>query len=275
VREQARFICLVHDLIPIQFPEYARETGASLHRVRMDTVGHHASAVIAYSHATADALRAYLDDHCSAPPIRIAPLGANTRSVLPAEQLKDHPYFVFLGTIEPRKNHLLLLNVWRRLVEETKDGNAPIPKLVLIGRRGWENENIVDMLDRCPALKDHVIEASRLSDPDAQDLMRQACALVLPSFVEGFGLPIAEALEMGVPVLCSDIPAHREVGGAVPEFIDPLDGPGWLRAIRDYAAPGSWRRRAQVKRMAEWSRPSWDDHIKAVIETCDLVATKG
>jgi glycosyltransferase involved in cell wall biosynthesis len=194
---------------------------------------------------------------------------------LPAEQLKDHPYFVFLGTIEPRKNHLLLLNVWRRLVEETKDGNAPIPKLVLIGRRGWENENIVDMLDRCPALKDHVIEASRLPDPDAQDLMRQACALVLPSFVEGFGLPIAEALEMGVPVLCSDIPAHREVGGAVPEFIDPLDGPGWLRAIRDYAAPGSWRRRAQVKRMAEWSRPSWDDHIKAVIETCDLVATKG
>lgn len=270
-REQARFVCLVHDLIPIQFPEYARPTGKDVHCRRIDTVGRHADAVIAYSKATAEALTNYLGEG-AVPPINIAPLGAHTQPIEAASQFKEEPYFLFVGTIEPRKNHLLLLNVWRQMVNKSKGRGRRPPKLVLVGRRGWENENVVDMLDRCPSLKEHVIEASRLSDPDAQELLRQSCALVMPSFVEGYGLPIAEALEIGVPVLCSDIPAHREVGGNVPEYLDPLDGPGWLKAIEDYAAPNSICRQSQIRRMSGWHRPTWEAHIKIVIETCNFVA---
>ena len=68
-------------------------------------------------------------------------------------------------------------------------------------------------------------------------LLRGARALLLPSFAEGFGFPVIEALQLGVPALCSDIAALRETGGAVPEFLDPLDGPGWHQAMLDYAAP--------------------------------------
>jgi hypothetical protein len=75
---------------------------------------------------------------------------------------------------------------------------------------------------------------------------------------------LIEALELGVPALCSDIPALRETGGTVPDFIDPLDGPGWHSAILDYAAPGSPRRAAQLVRLSGWDPPRWDHHFAIV-----------
>lgn len=270
-REQAHFVCLVHDLIPIQFPEYARPGGADLHRTRMDTLGFHAAALIANSGATRDILEAYLAGSGSAPSIHVAHLGTamveGGRKGAPI----DIPYFVCVGTIEPRKNHLLLLNLWRRMVERRREGEV-IPKLVLIGRRGWENENVLDMLDRCPALSGHVIEASRMPDGDVEDLIAGARALLLPSFAEGYGMPVAEALAMAVPVLCSDLSAHREVGGGTPEYLDPLDGPAWLAAIEDYASESSVRRRLQQQRMRRWRAPNWEDHLEIVLAACDEAA---
>ncbi len=71
----------------------------------------------------------------------------------------------------------------------------------------------------------------------------------MPSFAEGFGLPVAEALAAGTPVVASDIEAFREVGGEAIDYLDPLDGRGWLQAVRDYATPNSPRRRAALERI--------------------------
>jgi glycosyltransferase involved in cell wall biosynthesis len=86
----------------------------------------------------------------------------------------------------------------------------------------------------------------------------------MPSFAEGYGLPVAEALSAGTPVLCSDLASLREVGQQVPEYLDPLDGPAWQRAIVDYSEPDSPRRRAQLDRLAVWRAPSWDAHFAIV-----------
>lgn len=270
-RESARFICLVHDLIPIEYPEYARPGGADLHKRRIDTLGLYADALIANSAATRDVLTNYLAAKGQVPPIAVAHLGTHIGQPPSATPATDIPYFVCVSTIEPRKNHLLLLHLWRRMVEE-KRTDETVPKLVLIGRRGWEIENVLDLLDRCPALKDHVIEASRLPDGDVKDLIRSSRAMLLPSFAEGYGMPVAEALAMGVPVICSDLPALREVGGDVPDYLDPLDGKAWIKAIRDYASERSRRRQAQYERMKEWRMPNWDDHIRTVLEVCEDVA---
>jgi glycosyltransferase involved in cell wall biosynthesis len=135
---------------------------------------------------------------------------------------------------------------------------------VLVGQRGWETENVVDMLERCPALRGLVIEHNAMPDGEMVHLVKGARALLLPSFAEGFGFPLIEAFELGVPALCSDIAALRETGGTVPEFLDPLDGPGWRSAILDYAAPGSPRREAQLARLAHWDPPRWDRHFATV-----------
>lgn len=268
-RERARFVCLVHDLIPIEYPEHARPNGHDLHSRRMDSVSRFADAAIAASETTRLSLLGYLSQRGRAMNVRVAPLGAEPICGLASPEVSGAPYFVFVGTIEPRKNHLLLLNLWRRMVEEL--GPRATPRLVLIGRRGWENENILDMLDRCPPLKGVVEERGHLSDKEMWTLVQGSRALVMPSFAEGFGLPVIEALKLGVPVICSDIPSHREIADPVAEFIDPLDGPGWRRAILDYASSASTRRSDQIRRMENWRAPTWEQHVASALELVDQV----
>ncbi len=213
-RTGAIFIPLVHDLIPLEYPEYVPPIWGGQHRFRLKTIAAYADGVISNSMATTVALRKYIPQLS----ITTIPLGVGsldgTFPVVPV--VHPRPYFIMVGTIEPRKNHLLLLHVWRRLVKEYGK-NAP--DLLIVGRRGWENEQIVDILDRCSNIKDHVHERGAVSDGELARMIAGARALLMPSFAEGYGLPVVEALAMGVPVLCSDIEAHREVGKGVPEFL--------------------------------------------------------
>jgi len=261
-RSGAHFVCLIHDLIPIEFPEYAKPGQAENHLRRIQTAVDYADALIANSAVTRDALQPHVDRAGRGTPVLVAPLGADLPGLAKSGPTPlDKPYFVYVSTIEARKNHLLLLNLWRRLGAELSD-KAPL--LVLVGQRGWETENVVDMLERCPALRDLVIEHNALPDAAMVPLLKGARAVLLPSFAEGFGFPVVEALQLGVPALCSDIPALRETGGGVPEFLDPLDGPAWRAAVLDYAAPASPRREAQLARLTHWQAPRWEDHFALV-----------
>ncbi len=261
-RAGASFVPFLHDLIPLTHPEYSRAPQIRRHRLRLQSVVQQADGVVVNSAATAASLQPWLATAGgSPPPVAIAPLGIPP---LPrgAAVAGAQPYFVNLGTLEPRKNHLLLLHLWRQLAAE---GGAATPQLLLLGRRGWENENILDMLDRCEALRGLVIETGPLPDLEIRRLLSGARALLFPSFAEGYGLPLAEALGLGVPAICSDLPALREVGGAVPDYLDPLDGAGWRRAVLDYAAPDSAGRAAQLSRLRHWQAPRWEDHF-AILE---------
>jgi glycosyltransferase involved in cell wall biosynthesis len=262
-RTGALFVPLVHDLIPIAFPEYVPPQWVAYHQARIRTIADYADGVISNSAVTTAALREYVP----ALPIETVPLGvgalfSQARDRFPPGQPGARPYFVVIGTIEPRKNHLLLLNVWRRLVKDLGDS---APELMIIGRRGWENEQVLDMLERSRDIKDHVQECGMISDGAMTDLLAGARALLLPSFFEGYSLPVVEAITMGVPVICSDIEVHREVGKTVPDFIDPLDGAGWLRAIKDYARPDSAARAAQLQRIQGWRSPCWAGHVAAML----------
>jgi glycosyltransferase involved in cell wall biosynthesis len=267
-REQARFVCMVHDLIPIEFPEYARPGGAALHEKRMMSVAELADAVIVNSAATGASFERWANRRgAKIPPIHVALLGTQ-RLPQAAESMEPggRPYFVCLGTIEPRKNHLLLLHQWRHMANTLPDER--IPYLKVIGRRGWENEQIVDLLERSSALAPFVEEISSCSDGDLSTLLRGARGLLMPSFAEGYGMPVAEALAAGIPVLASDIPAHREAGGDAPDYLDPLNGPRWQDVILDYASNGPMRE-AQLARLAGWAAPGWEEHMdiaRGVIE---------
>ncbi|MFN7305775.1 MAG: glycosyltransferase family 4 protein [Acetobacteraceae bacterium] len=274
-RRGVRFIPFVHDLIPITHPEYAPPRSTRRHQRRLQTFSTLADGIIVNSTATGTTLAPYLAAGGRSPiPVLSAPLGLDPVPSDSGRHRPAGPYFLCLGTIEPRKNHLLLLHLWRNLAETQGDA---APKLILIGRRGWENENILDMLERCPALSGKVIEHAGLPDAVVAGLLQGARALLFPSFAEGYGLPLAEALALGVPAICSDLPALREVGGEVPDYLHPLDGPGWRRLILDYAAPDSGLRQAQMARLADWSAPSWDAHFALVdpwLERCAKVAPR-
>jgi len=155
----------------------------------------------------------------------------------------------------------MILHVWRRLVERLW---AKAPRLVVIGQRGWECENVVDLLERCQELRGFVIERNACSDAELVTHLHHAQALLMPSFAEGYGLPVIEALSLGTPVIASDLPVFREIAGEVPEYVDPLDGQRWMALIGEYADPASERRKAQLSRMAGLRLTTWDDHFRIV-----------
>src|SRR5439155_3103881 len=153
---------------------YAKPGQAAHHLSRIETAAQFADALIVNSAVTRDALQPHLDRAGRAPPVLVAPFGVDLPAVpIDRGSPVDRPYFVYISTIEARKNHLLLLNLWRRLVDEL---DAAVPRLVLIGQRGWETESAIDMLERCPALRDVVLERSNLPDAGMARLLQGAQA---------------------------------------------------------------------------------------------------
>jgi glycosyltransferase involved in cell wall biosynthesis len=260
---QARAVYMVHDLIPLTHPEYCRPGEAERHGTRMEAVLRTGAAVLANSQATLDDLRTFAHNRSlPMPPALAAPLApaqfaANTLDRPPL----DAPYFVMLGTIEPRKNHWMLLHVWRRLAEEM---GSDAPHLVIVGQRGWECENVVDLLERCAPLRGFVHELPACSDTLLAQYLAHARALLFPSFAEGYGLPLVEALMLGTPAIASALPAFAEAAGQVPDYLDPLDGPAWTQAVRDYMRPEHPRRAEQMLRLQQFRAPTWAQHFERV-----------
>jgi glycosyltransferase involved in cell wall biosynthesis len=255
-------VYFLHDLIPLTHPECCRPGEADKHRQRLLTMLQTGHGIIANSQATLEDLSAFARDAgLRATPSVVAHLGVETLPAAPAQAPLPDPYFVALGTIEARKNHLLLLQLWRQMAES---GLEPLPKLVLIGQRGWECEQVIDMLERCQSLRGQVLELGDCDDAALAGWLRHARALLFPSFAEGYGMPLAEALHVGVPAICSDLPVFREIAAGVPEFLDPLDGPAWRSAVLDYARPDSPRRAAQLARLRGFRAPTWADHFATV-----------
>jgi glycosyltransferase involved in cell wall biosynthesis len=120
------------------------------------------------------------------------------------------------------------------------------------------------MLERSKAIRDHVIELPRCNDTQLGAYISNAQALLFPSFVEGYGLPLVEALASGTPVIASDLAVFRELADNIPDYLSPIDGLGWMKAIEDYAQPQSERRASQVARLSGWQAPTWEAHFATV-----------
>jgi glycosyltransferase involved in cell wall biosynthesis len=249
-----RPVVMLHDLIPLLHPEFCTPGGALKHRLRLEAAADHGALVIANSAATADDIAAWARAaRRPAPPVATAPLGVEPAFRAPPEPIEAaRPYFVCIGTIEPRKNLAFLLALWSRLAERMA---AAAPRLVLVGRRGWENEAVIDQLERAPMVRRLVHEVSDLADAELARLIGSAQALLAPSFAEGFDLPAAEALALGAPVIASDIPVHRELAAGA-RLIDPLDGPAWLAAIE-----AATLERASARPQPA---PTWERHFEIV-----------
>jgi glycosyltransferase involved in cell wall biosynthesis len=234
-----RRLVYLHDLIPIDFPEYQRPNSVAAFRRSLDEVADGPVSFVANSSDTATRIAQFAEregwrvaridvrtPRLAAPP---RPCAA-PRPEIAALLADPSPFFLSVGTIEPRKNHLLLLHLWRAFAA------GPAPRLVLVGHRGWENEMVVDMLERCPSIRDIVLEFHDLVDDEVALLMERTRALLMPSFAEGLGLPVLEAAAAGTPMILSDLPALREIAPPGAQFLDPIDGAAWREAILAAAA---------------------------------------
>jgi glycosyltransferase involved in cell wall biosynthesis len=252
-----RRMVMVHDCIPLDHPEFSRADAPAVFAAKLAAVSAHADTVIHLTHATKAGTEAHLARLGRVPPGIVAPLGVTVAppdpSALPSGLDLTAPYFVILGTIEPRKNHALLLDVWERLA---KDGDR-IPRLIIAGGRGWAGPDLLARLDRKPA---GVIELPGLTDGAVSALLSGARALLFPSHAEGFGLPAIEAAALSAPLICSDLPVFREILNDYPVYLRPDDIYSWAETIKRVASKDR-----QTVADARTVLPQWQEHFRAVL----------
>ncbi|MEF3046024.1 glycosyltransferase family 4 protein [Pseudotabrizicola sp. L79] len=257
-RARLRVAVMLHDTIPLESPEYARADQIAVFARRVAAVSAHADVVIHTAHTTRLANERHLAKAGRVPPGVVAPLAVDMPKpdlgALPPGLMPSEPYFVVLGTIEPRKNHALLLDVWDALAAE----KGPLPKLLVIGNRGWAKPALFARLDRGVA---GVQVLSGLGDQAVATLVAGARALLFPSFAEGFGLPAIEAMRLKTPVIASDLPIFREVMGDYAVYLTPSDVYSWMRTIRDTSLGPSGR----VPEAGGLASVTWSDHLRIVL----------
>ena len=256
-----RPVYLLHDLIPIEHPQFTTPHKVTRHNGRVRRALEVASGIIANSRATACAITTFARaEGLTVPPILGAPLGSPFLPQPPVRPALQQPSFVCVSTIEQRKNHMLLLDVWQRLIARCGE-NAP--QLVLIGRWGVGSQPVRQRYLSDPHLRRFVTIHTSCTDAEVVQHLSAARALLAPSRAEGFGLPVVEALTLGVPVIASNLPVFHEVGGTVPTFLGPDAPEAWLRTIQDFLADCPERQR-QLAALAKWSAPDWGDHFALV-----------
>ncbi|HET6535585.1 MAG TPA: glycosyltransferase family 1 protein, partial [Sphingomicrobium sp.] len=178
-RNQVHAIHLIHDLIPIAHPEFCRAGEAARHTSRMANALSSATGIITNSRATLDSLAAFAKKRSlPIPESAVIWIGGQRPPGNVKPRQFERPHFVAVGTIEARKNHLLLLRVWRRLIAKM-GSEAPI--LAIIGQRGWEAEEAIALLDNPADLDGHVLELGDVDDAQLAGLIAGARALLMPS----------------------------------------------------------------------------------------------
>jgi glycosyltransferase involved in cell wall biosynthesis len=171
-------VFLIHDLLPLDFPEFFPLGYEFRFRRRVETIVQRARAIITTTTQVAQRIQDEYHDRRIAPaPIHVEPLAS------PLEQAEDIKgegefvgrisYSVAISTIEPRKNHSLLIQVWRELIQQ----GIGTPKLVIVGKRGWESEQTFRELDFAPDLHRHIIEVGSLPALHLRRLIKNARAL--------------------------------------------------------------------------------------------------
>jgi glycosyltransferase involved in cell wall biosynthesis len=258
-------VFLIHDLLPLDFPEFFPPGYELRFQRRVETMITRARAIITTSEPVADRIRAeYRKRNVPPVPIHIEPLASPLGWIGTLEDrsddLRNTPYFLMVSTIEPRKNHALLIEVWRSLIRRS---SSP-PKLVLVGRRGWESEQTFRELDLAPDLQGHVVQMRNLPSAHLRTLMQNAIAVLMPSFAEGYGIPVVEALSLGTPVICSDIPVFREISQGRAVLRSPIDGKGWLEAIEAMTKVGSELRGKGIQDARKFKAPAWTNYFNNV-----------
>ena len=232
-----KIVAMIHDLIPIDFPQFTAPRSTANFATRMQALTRHADFFIYNSADTEQRMQRWFDKWGTSVDGRTVLLGTNPLPLTDSPPPSATPYFVCLSTIEPRKNHKLLLDIWAGFHETLPE--SEIPHLHIVGRRGWLNEEVFNTLDTAPFMGKTVFEHSQMPDVQLGPLMKGARALLFPSFTEGFGYPLIEALQMQVPVICSNLPCFHQIAGDAPVYIDIENQRDWGDKIREVATSDS------------------------------------
>lgn len=204
-------ITVIHDLTPIKFPEFHRYYSQTLQRVFLKNILKKADLIITNSNNTSQDVIEFLPG--SEKKVKRIYLGKENLFKPGAKESTmikyklDQPYFLFTGTLEPRKNLLVLLDAYAKF----RNSTGSIVKLIIVGKKGWKSDPIMDAIENHPFRNDIQL-VGYVPREDLPSLYSKAIAFIYPSIYEGFGLPVLEAMACGAPCIVSNSSSLPEVG---------------------------------------------------------------
>ncbi|NBN62707.1 glycosyltransferase family 4 protein [Pannonibacter tanglangensis] len=248
-----RIAVYIYDIIPITHPEFcapelvARFSRCLFHFIRM------ADVIFTISEFSAvDLVRYCKERGIPLAPVRPVKLAhqldsgesSASRASPAVRGLLERPFVLFVSTIEARKNHNYLFQIWLKLLE--RHPRDTVPELVFVGRPGWRVKDLMGSFASRNHLDGKLHILSNVSDADLSLLYRAARFSAFPSFVEGWGLPIGESLAFGTPCISSSTSSMPEVGGDLVDYVDPHNVTGGLALVEELIyTPGALEARRQ------------------------------
>ncbi|MDA3895650.1 MAG: glycosyltransferase family 1 protein [Desulfobacteraceae bacterium] len=217
---QVKRLVTIHDLVHLKHPETMLKKNLILERILMNRSLATADAIISISHATAADILKYYPDVSRENIYTVYPgvpkLKRKKASCAIVEQL-PHNYFLFVGTMEPRKNLHNLLRAFERLNPENYDVH-----LVIAGGRGWKDKELKIFFDNYK-FASRIVFTGYVPREIMISLYKKAACLIFPSLYEGFGFPIIEAMSCGIPVITSDRSSMKEIASDAALLVNPYD----------------------------------------------------
>jgi glycosyltransferase involved in cell wall biosynthesis len=270
-------VVTVHDLsflrMPEKFPAHKRWYLTLLCRASVAKAAH----VIAVSGQTADDLMRFFQT--PARKITVIPNGVDprfrpgdaeqSRQFRAAKGLPER-FLLYLGTLEPRKNLPQLLDAYANW-QGRAVGGTQVVKLVIAGAKGWFYEEIFRRAEVL-GITHHVHFPGFVADEELPDWYRAAEGFVYPSLLEGFGLPVLEAMACGTPVLCSATPSLLEVAGNATLTAPPLDVEAWAAGLALLTGQPALRAELQRRGVARAAHYGWPKTAAATVEVYKMVA---
>lgn len=262
-----RLVQIIHDVATTVWPQFYEQVDVSptTYNARILPI---ADLVLCVSQNTQKELVGWMKQQkLHIPKIEVFRLGdvldvaKPTKPVEPAfvnSGLKGNDYIMCVGTIEAKKNHAMFYYVYK----QARARGFDLPKLVMVGRRGYGTENIYTIMSNDPDVKDKFVFLHNASDEDLSWLYDHALFMVLPSFHEGWGIPIAESIARGVPCACSNTSSMTEIAEGFVEHFSPYSTDECLAAIQKLLDPKV--RKAAAERTKQYRQTPWDDTYKQV-----------
>jgi glycosyltransferase involved in cell wall biosynthesis len=272
-----RFAVLIHDMIPIENGTLVERRHAVQFRKWLQETLPNADAILTISKYSRHALLEFAAAAgLPVPHVDVVRLGGglNPRPIAGGRRKIRLPerYVLFVSTIEIRKNHGLLVRVWRRLL--ARHGADEIPVLIFAGQIGWMVDDLLADLAASGYLGGKIEHRPGLSDEDLDEAYRSCLFTIFPSLCEGWGLPIAESLAYGKFCLASNRTSIPEVGGDLIDYFDPSDDDDALAKIERMLFEPGYMRQREARLRAEYRPRTWADCAHSLVLKLDPAAPK-
>ena len=271
--KKTRYFLTVHDLIPIKFPNYFKDSNTKVLRATLANLTAE-DWVICISHSTRNDLLEY---HKNLDPAKVVvtylaaskaffPCLDKKKQELLRQKYKipaDAPYFLSVSTLEPRKNIPQVIKSFVKVLQQERIQDL---LLVLAGPVGWDYGSILEMSGIPERYKQQIIFTGFIDEEDLASLYSNAHAFVYPSFYEGFGLPPLEAMQCGTPVITSNVSSLPEVVGAAGIMVSPTDGEALSEAMYKILIDSDLRQRLSQQAVETARQFSWKRCVDTTID---------